>query len=449
MVRVLQWLIAISRRRGNAASMARVLALRSLAIGVNVLTGLLTAAVLGPAGRGEQTALTVAPQFLAGLATLGLHASFIYNVKADPQHEREYLGANLVMLCLAGIVVSAVGWVALPYWLTQYSPDAIALARMFLCTAPFTCMTWTLLAAAEARGLFNFANRTLYLQSLVTLAMLLVLAWLHLLTPGTAGATYMIVPIPAFLYFAWHIGRMVRPTLRLRPPFPRRLLHYGLRFYGVDLLATLSGYLDQVIIVALLAPELVGIYSVALSTARMLTVLQTAVGSVLFPSVAARSTAVVVERVAATLRVTSLVTALAALAMGLAGPYLLTLLYGPRFASAVTPFQVLLLDTLVASSARILYLAFSGSGRPEWVTGFEMAGVMVSVAAMLVLVPRFGLTGAAFAVLLASSVRLACGIAGLRLVLRSEMPRLLLSWSDVQAGLRALGVTAPVEDAAP
>ncbi len=449
-MRSLRALAGILRGHGNAASMARVLGLRSLAIGVNVFTGLLTAAVLGPAGRGELAAMIVAPQFLAGLATLGLHASFIYNVKAEPQHEREYLGANLVMLCLAGTVAAAVGWVVEPYWLTRYSPHTIALARVFLCTAPFTCMAWTLLGAAEARGWFGFANRTLYLQSLSTLVILLVLARLHVLTPGAAAASYMVPAIPVFLYFIWHIGRTVRPVLTLRAPFPKRLLHYGLRFYGVDLLGTLSGYLDQIIIVAMLAPGLVGAYSVALSMARMLTVLQTAVASVLFPSIAALGTAVIVEQVAATLRVTSLVMAMTVLMVGLAGPHLLMLLYGVRFASAIAPFRVLLLETLVASSARTLYLAYTGSGRPEWVTGFEALGVAVSVASMLLLVPHFGLTGAAFAVLLASSVRLACGIAGLRLVLKAEMPRLLLSWSDVQAGFRALHLlAAAAEDATP
>lgn len=435
--------------RGRAGTVAGVVALRSLALGVNVCTGVLTAAVLGPDGRGELTALTVAPQFLSGLAGFGLHASFIYNSKADPRHEREYLGADLIMLCLAGAVIAALGWAVLPHWLSQHDPQTVAVARAFLLIVPVGVMTGALLAAAEARGRFGLANGLVYLQSFCTLAVLLVLMGLDLLTPAAAAAAYTLPSILAFLCFAWSIGREVRPVPTLRAPFPRRLLRYGLRFYGVDLLGTLSGYLDQLVLVALLEPGLVGIYAVALSLARMLNVLQTAISSVLFPSIAARGTAEVVGTVGATLGVAVPITAALALAAGLIGPVLLDLLYGPRFAPAVGIFRWLLLDAVVASVARILYQAYSGSGRPGWVTGFEAAGTVVSVAFMLVLVPRFGLQGMAASVLVGSLVRLACGVAGLRPALGAGMPSLLFSRSDVRPWLRAARGPAPVEDAAP
>ena len=429
--------------------MVGVVALRSLALGVNLCTGVLTAAFLGPDGRGELTALTVAPQFLAGLATFGLHASFIYNAKADPRHEREYLGANLVVLCVAGAVIAALGWAVLPLWLSQQAPETVALARMLLLTVPVGAMTMALLTAAEARGRFGLANGLVYLQSFCTLAALLVLVGLDRLTPAAAAAAYVLPSLLVFLCFAWSIGREVRPVPTLRAPFPGRLLRYGLRFYGVDVSGTLSGYLDQLVAVAFLEPALVGIYAVALSLARMLTVLQGAISSVLFPSIAARGTAEIVGTVGATLGAAVPITAALAVAAGLAGPVLLESLYGPRFAPAVGIFRLLLIDAVVVGAARILYQAYSGSGRPGWVTGFEAAGTATSLAFMLVLVPRFGLDGMAWSVLAGSLVRLSCGVAGLRPALGSGMTGLLLSRSDVRPWLRAARGPAPVEDAAP
>lgn len=448
-MRFLRALPGASRVRGRVGTVVGVVALRSLALGVNLCTGVLTAAFLGPDGRGELTALTVAPQFLAGLATFGLHASFIYNAKADPRHERAYLGANLVMLCLAGAVIAAVGWAVLPLWLSQQAPETVALARVLLLTVPVGVMTMALLTAAEARGRFGLANGLVYLQSFCTLSALLVLVGLDRLTPAAAAAAYVLPSVLAFLCFAWSIGREVRPVPTLRAPFPGRLLRYGLRFYGVDVLGTLSGYLDQLVVVAFLEPALVGIYAVALSLARMLTVLQGAISSVLFPSIAARGTAEIVGTVGATLGAAVPITAALAVAAGLAGPVVLELLYGPRFAPAVGIFRVLLLDAVVVSAARILYQAYSGSGRPGWVTGFEAAGTAASLAFMLVLVPRFGLDGMAWSVLAGSVVRLVCGVAGLRPALGAGMTGLLLSRSDVRPWLRAARGPAAVEDAAP
>ena len=45
--------------------------MRSMALAGNIGCGLLTAAALGPAGRGEQTALGLAPLVLAAASTLG------------------------------------------------------------------------------------------------------------------------------------------------------------------------------------------------------------------------------------------------------------------------------------------------------------------------------------------------------------------------------------------
>lgn len=438
-----------SRARGRVGTVAGVVALRSLALGVNVCTGVLTAAVLGPDGRGELAALTLAPQFLPGLAALGLNASFIYNSKADPRHERGYLGANLVMLCLAGVAAAALGWAVLPHWLSQHDPRTVALARAFLLVVPVGAMTMTLLAAAEARGRFGLANGLVYLQSFCTLAALLVLVGLDRLTPAAAAAAYLLPSVLVFLCFACTIGREVKPVPTLRAPFPGRLLRYGARFYGVDLLGTLSGYLDQIVLVALLEPAAVGIYAVALSLARMLNVVQGAICSVLFPSVAARGTAEVVGTVGATLGAAVPVTAAAALAAGLVGPVLLDLLYGPRFAPAVGIFRLLLLDAVVGGTARILYQAYSGSGRPGWVTGFEAVGTAAALAAMPVLVPRFGLEGMAWSVVAGSVVRLACGVAALRPALGAGTAALLLSRSDVRAWFRAARGPAAVEDVAP
>src|SRR5689334_4494588 len=50
---------------GAAGAVARVMTLRALMLAINLGTGLLTAALLGAAGRGELAALIVAPQFLA------------------------------------------------------------------------------------------------------------------------------------------------------------------------------------------------------------------------------------------------------------------------------------------------------------------------------------------------------------------------------------------------
>lgn len=187
-------------------------------------------------------------------------------------------------------------------------------------------------------------------------------------------------------------------------------------------------------IVAFLPPRTVGTYVVAVSSARLLTVVQSGISSVLFPSVAAGRSARVAAVVADTFRIATLLFSGLALGLGLVGPKLLMLAYGPRFADCIAPFCILLVAMVMENGARILYQIYSGSGRPGIVSFFELGAVSISLGLMLLLVPPFGTVGAAGAVLGASCLRLALAAGALRLVLGDRhRPRLLPGLRDLRA----------------
>jgi O-antigen/teichoic acid export membrane protein len=418
-------------RRAKLRAVADVMLIRVIALAGNVFSGLLTAALLGPAGRGDLAAMIVAPTVLAAVSTFGLHASLIYNLRSDPDRASAYFGSAVILMCLSGVMAAVLGFWLLPIWLGHYDAATVAFARLLLITVPLGAVTPLMSGVLEAGGKFGLANRGLYVQSLGALAMLAMLAVFGALTPETAAVAYIFPSIPCFFYLFWKARVVLRPHFTLATLYPRRLLHYGLQYYGVDIIAVLSGYLDQVVVVFVLDPAAVGAYAVALSLSRMLSVAQGAVSTVLFPSIAARESESVVAMVARATRVTAIVNAVCAAGFGLVGPSLLLLLYGTRFAAAVMPFLVLLAEAVVTSAARTLAQAFSGTGRPSVVTAIEFAGVVTSLTAMLVLVPTHGIVGAACSTLLGGGVRLACVVVSFQKVLGVKLPRMLISRADI------------------
>jgi O-antigen/teichoic acid export membrane protein len=400
-------LLARLRSDSSFAAMFRVVMMRAAALGTTVLTGLLTAAVLGPTGRGEQAAMILAPQFLAGLSSLGLHAALIYTMKTDPDRAWEYLGANLIMTAASATVAAAIGWSVLPWWLSEYPADVVGVARALVWITPMLAMSWCFTAAAEVRGLFGFANTMANLQSVFVLVLLLLFIGMHWLTPSRSACIYMFASVPVFAGMMMRLAREGTPVPTLRLTVIRPLLRYGLRFYGTDLLGTLHGYLDQIVILPFLSPGQIGVYVVASSLARTLRVLADAVSSVLFPSMAGKSTAAILTMVFKTLRVTATINFALALTLGLSARFLLHLIYGDRFASGAVALQILLAATLFQNTAGILYQALNAAGRPEMVTLIEVVGTSSSFGLMLCLVPHFGIIGAASAILAASILRLA------------------------------------------
>jgi len=414
----------------SGAAIVHVTMLRAVTMVLNSGTGLITAAFLGAQGRGEQAAIMLAPQALAGLATLGLHASLIYNIKADPKHEREYITINLLLTLAGGLIAAAVAWFLVPLWLTRYSESVIEQARLFLLVTPLVTSSLSFMAVLESRARFGEAARSGCLQSVCTLIILGALVLARHLTPASAAAAYACSSALAFVYLGVLTGYRIDTRLRIPLPLFGRLIHYGLRFYGIDLVGVASAYQDQFVIAAMLSPAALGVYVVALSLSRVLNVLPSAAETVLFPTLAARPTKIIAETVGAAVRVLTIINAAAALCLALIGPHLLALLYGAKFASAGAAILILLLATVPANAVGLLYQSYAGSGRPGVVTIIHAIGLAISFGSMLVLVPAYGTAGAAFGLLIAALTRLGCALVGMPLILGVPVPRLILSRSD-------------------
>jgi O-antigen/teichoic acid export membrane protein len=417
--------------RGGAAAIL-VIGLRSLALAVTILTGLVSAALLGASGRGVLAALLTGPAFLSGVCSMGLHAAVIYRMKEKPEEQRRYFGTALFLALAAGAVAIAIGWILTPLWLHKYDANTIFYGRLLLLALPLTMATWTMTGAAESQGWFTFANGTLYLQNCAVLLLLGLLAWTKSITPVTAAFAYAAPTVPVFLYFLIRMLRRVKPDFTPSLWHVRKLLSYGIRLYGVDLLNTFLQYSDQLVAVTILPAHLVGAYSVAQSIARLPNVISTGVSSVLFPSVAARNHSHILEKVALSFRLVTLVSAAVSFGLAIVGPTLLLLIYGPSFAPAITPMRILLVATTISNGTAILYQAYAASGRPGFVTICEAFGLLTSLPLMAFLASRYGADGVAAAVLIAATLRAASATAGLSLVLHATFPRLMPDTSDIR-----------------
>jgi len=421
-------------RGGRAAIL--VVGLRMLALGVNILTGLVSAAMLGASGRGVLAALLTGPAFLAGLCCFGLHAALIYRMKEQPEEASRYLGTSFTLSLLFGSLGVAIGWVAAPLWLHHYDANTLWLGRMLLFALPLTLASWTMSGAAEAQGWFTFASGILYLQNFGVLALLALLGLTGWISPATAALAYLGPTVPVFILFLVRIVPRLKPDFRPSPWHAIRLIRYGIRLYGVDLLNTFTQYSDQLIAVAFLPAHLVGAYAVAQSVARLPNVVATGVSVVLFPSVAARSQVHVMEKVALSYRLVTIVSGAAAIGLALAGPSLLILIYGPSFAPSIAPLRILLVATVISNGTAILYQAYAASGRPGFVTLCEGMGLATSLPLMGLLANYDAAIGVAIAVLAGALLRAGLATAGLGLVLKAGWPRL---WPDT-SDFRRLGL---------
>jgi O-antigen/teichoic acid export membrane protein len=211
----------------------------------------------------------------------------------------------------------------------------------------------------------------------------------------------------------------------------RRLLHFGLRAWGIDLLTALA-VSEQVLVVHFLSPADMGTYVVAASLARMLSVFQTSAVIVLYPRIAARGTEDVIELTGLTFRVTTFCTAAGALVAGAVGPFLLRSVYGASYAEGgVGVFRLLLGEVVLSGATQVLAQAYLALERPGTVTSIQGLGVGIGLLLMPGMIKEFGGAGAPLALLVSSVIRFSITLLSFRYLLKTPVPRIWPKRTDL------------------
>jgi O-antigen/teichoic acid export membrane protein len=391
---------------------------------LNVGTGLLTARLLGPDGRGELAAIVMWPALAASLFTLGLPRAITYNLARQRAHESCLVLVGLLASLGVSLIAVLLGALLIPLWLGEYPPRIVEMAQWAMLVTPAITLLWSINGVLQARAEFKPYNRNRYLPPLLTLIGLAGLAAFGVLSPVTAALVALGSPLPPLvLNLAW-IVRTHRSGFSGPVQSLRRLLSYGLRSYGMDVAGVLSKEIDRVILVGLVGPAALGIYVVARSLSDVLRALPDAVVTVLFPKASSLDAKEAVPLLVCAAVISTGIAGLLALALAVAGPVFLGLLYGEAFIPAVGPFRILLVDSVLIGFGWIVVQAFMACGKPGVVTAALLLGLAVTIPCMFLLVPALGISGAALALLISTIVRLAFAFFCFPLVLKIRLSSL-------------------------
>ncbi len=396
-----------------------------LIIGLNAATGILAARALAPAGRGELSAMMIWYIFLASVFSLGVPSALTYRLRRHPEQISELSGAALMLSVVISVVAYTIGFFGLPHWIPQYSSQVLFFARLFLLNIPVAVLVVIGRAALESQGNFAASNLSLIGPPLLTLVGLLLLLFTHSFNPVNAAWCYVLSGFPPLVWMGRSFYRTVRPQFHHLFQSARLLLSYGIRSYGIDLCGTLSLYVDQALVVRILQPSMMGTYVVALSLSRVLNVFHTAAVMVLFPRAVSRPPHEVLEMTGQAVRMTTFATTLCGAGIMLAGPRLLVFLYGPEYRGAAAILRILVVEVILAGATQVMSQAFMALSRPGVITTLQAIGLLLTVPLMLVLVPRFGIEGAALSLLLSTCARFAFVLASFSRFLGLPHPGLL------------------------
>jgi O-antigen/teichoic acid export membrane protein len=422
-VNLFRQLLRFMGGRSGASAIANMALGNGLILVLNLVTGIVTARVLGPDGRGELAAITLWPQFLGYALAFALPSAVVYQARHHPAGKQGIAGWALLLSVVGGGLALVIGLSITPLLLQNADGIVLSRARWMMAFAPFATVSTMLTALIQLEERFHLYNSMRYLPLVLTSACLFLLAALHVLTPMSAALAYFLPGVPIFLWMGWWVRRTVRPTLRGGSAPLGPLLSYGARAYGGEAAGTLLGQMDKLVLVNLLAVGHYGVYVVIFNLSRIVTTLATSIAPVLFPKSAGKSPAEVVHITDKALSVALPLLLLAAAALAATGSLLLRWAYGPEFATGYAALCVLAVEAIFFSVAYVITQPFLALNRPGVITVIQLLSLPALAAMMLLLVPPFGITGAALALLATTFLRTVGTYLGFRIFPGTPAPR--------------------------
>jgi stage V sporulation protein B len=382
---------------------------RVAGVATGVVTLTLTTRLLGPEGRGEFAVAMACLGMVLQFCHLGLHSAATYHLARFPQQRRAVTGL-LATFAFGGVgLVSLAGvWLvhAMPGLVPHVSPTLVALA---LSTAP--AAMFVMLAGSAWLGLGHPAryNGLDLATKAIGLGAVTLLVWwtVPVLFVAYAVAHYVVAVCAYVSLVGW-----TRPTLDAG--LWRSVLQYGSRMFLVNVFMYLVLRQDLFLVNAWLGSAQAGHYSVAVQVSELLSLATASVTAMLFPKLVGMSPAARRAAVGRALRWMAAGLAIAALGLAVTGRPLFDLAFGPMFAASLTPFWLLLpgLWCLGMNSVLLQYLA--AGGMPWFVIASTAAAVIVNLVCNALLIPRFGIGGAATASSLTYAMLLVASVAYLR-----------------------------------
>ena len=390
--------IALFTNRSSFGSQVLLTAATNFVLaGLALVTGAVTARILGPEGRGELAAIQTWPGFIATFGLLGLDGALVYFAARREESAGRLYATTVVLAVLVSIPVLVLAFVFMPLLLAAQSAAVVGSAQLYLLMVLLNATIGMLPQPVRGMGAMGRWNAMRLQPSIFWLLVVL-------FAPLVFGPSAQVLAFGYLAAFALLIVPYVaiaRPVVR--PPFDvsfawwPRLVRYGLPTVLSTVPATLNLRFDQMLMAAFFTPSILGQYAVGVAWSGALAPAVSAIAGVLLPRVSAAHATpeLQAQRVAMATRLSSAITVVALVPLLLVTPVLLPMIFGSAFAPAVQPSIVLIVAAGVAGLNSVMESGANGLGHPKWPLVAEAAGLAVTVVGLALLLRPFEMMGAA------------------------------------------------------
>ena len=387
-------------RRSFSTDVALLTGVRFGSVGAAFITNVLAARLLGAAGLGAAAVAIVIGTLSVLIANGGLGITSIYFLGRRPE-QRTAIVNNIAAMTMVSVLVAMLLMLALiPPTLAfvlppGHSPGVLIAAVVLVPVMLAADVGGATLLGLHARGRYMGLEAIRNFGTLVATAIVLGVGARteEAYVLAIAGAT-AVAAVVAWAGVA-RVSGVIHP--RFDRSFVRESLSMGIRGQAGNVLLFVNLRLDLLLVSALLRVEAAGIYLVALRVGEVVVQVANSVAALIFPQVASQADPGDTTSTERATRVTLSIVAISAVALALVAEPLLTIAFGEGFRAGTAALRIMLLGMVPLALSRIVTSDLKGRGRADLVSIANLLGVGLTAVFGLLLIPPFGIEGAAMA----------------------------------------------------
>jgi stage V sporulation protein B len=411
------------------------------------LSRLVLARNLGPADYGLFYSVFTLVLFFLFFRNLGLNKAMVkyiseFRISKDNDSIKTTIYSSTFFQIISSVAFGVIffiisEWLALSYFKNATAAPMLQILIIYTLFSIVFILLKSFFSAFQRFGIYSTIDVS---KNLIILVALLIFFRFGLDVFAPVFAYVIVGPLLFILYLPF--------VLRTFPIFKYQISNFAglskkLFVFGIPVLFTgigakVIGYIDTIILTHFRSISEVGVYNVVLPTAMMLLFFGSAVASVVFPVFAelwAKNDRKRLNEGVATLQ-KYLFLIIIPLVFGIFGfsDLIIEILFGDNFIGGAMALQILVIGVLFFTVSVVNHNVISAVGFPQSVTKIIFAAALLNVVANIILIPPFGIEGAAVATTASYCLALILSTLKVRQVVNSKIPLTIWVKTSLAAG---------------
>ena len=384
---------------------------RFLQLIIGIIVSIIIARSLGPKNKGIYALATMLPTLIITLLNMGIGKAITYYLPKKLYCRSVILFNNLFLSIVTGFFGTCIGIITIIFFRQNILPNVPEGYLFFtLILIPLGFINTNIqyyflgLNKIKAYNIIPIINSFLYLIFLLILVKVLKLGIIGCISVSILCSSIVLV---ISLYYANKITGKI--SYKINIDFCKKILKYGIQIQMGGIIGFLNYRIDIFLINIILGPTKVGFYTLSVGLVEKLSIITHVISALLFPKIAGEKDTQRKNNITPTItRNMFWITSFVAIVLFFLCRWIILILYSEAYLPSVRPLQALLIGTIAISISSILWQDIAARGYPMLNNYIDLIVLAINITLNLLWIPRYGITGAAWASTFSYTFSLLC-----------------------------------------